>query len=212
MNDLETKLTSIRVKPLSDSERHSSWANISMRMADTPTISPFSFAHFARGFATVALTLIVIVFGGRVTDQAIPGDALYPLDRSFERTFLSVLPDNTQSRVLLSQAEERGNEIAMLIANESSNVEQSAETADDSAISAKMAPAPTADTMMMATFATESAKPEKPTYSEATEHAIEVARQEFAELETLFIEANNQEALNRLREIQAAFEAQTQSP
>ncbi len=207
MSNLEQKLSSIRIRPLLESERASAWAQISMKMANAPAVSPFSFAHFARGFATVALTLLMIVFGGRATDRAVPGDTLYTLDRSFERTFLSILPDGTHNRVLLSQAEERGDEIALLVAHEAPSIEQSSEiVADDSAMSAKMAPAPTADTMMMATFALDAPAPVTPTYSEETEKAINDARAYFADLEIVLIEKNDQEGLQKLWEVMATFE------
>ncbi len=189
------KLENIRIRPLSNEERSRAWNNIALQLPSTPVLSPFVFPIHK----VVSFTAIFIVLIGTVSasNNARPGQLLFPIDRAVER--IETTLDSTSQA---DHAQERLVEFDEIVGSN--------ETAQEAPATARMekTAAPTAD-MMMFSVATEDSAPAIELTPE-TEQAITTTR---AELEEILNKALMDDDTETVVEIMATideFEAKVQ--
>src|SRR3990167_872439 len=92
MNNIEDKLSRVKIKSLSEGEKGSLWhSTLVARIEEerTPKISSLNIFNFKmKQIVAGVLALVVILGGGGVvvaSNNAIPGDTLFPVDLAVEK-------------------------------------------------------------------------------------------------------------------------------
>ncbi len=119
------KFNNIKTKNLSSSEKSEAWQKISLNLPDQDT-SPFNSLLINKPMLKPILSVLVtlgVVFGGGIwtvqaSDQARPGDTLYPVDRAVENIRLALASDVKKDDLKIKFAEERVSEIRSLVAQD----------------------------------------------------------------------------------------------
>lgn len=116
------KFNNIKTKSLSDSEKSNAWQKISLNLPDQDA-SPFNSLLTNKTMLKPILSVLVIlgvVFGGGIwtvqaSDQARPGDILYPVDRAVENIRLAFTSSANKAELKVQFAEERASEVRSLV-------------------------------------------------------------------------------------------------
>ncbi len=125
ITELEHTLDSLPTPPLSASERERVWNGVERRLvARTAVVSPYQYFSFKKTtMIPIAIALMVLLgAGGTVaaSDNARPGDVLFPVDRAVEEMRLSLSTDVDRARLQLQFAEERLSEFEEIVREETS--------------------------------------------------------------------------------------------
>jgi hypothetical protein len=126
--DIESKLETVKIKPLSAEEKIVLWSNIEKGMIEPQKspffqkiVSPFASFHFQKSLAFSLITAVIFGTSGvafAYADSAKPGDVLFPLSVVKEKIIISLTPTKNQNEVRLKYAEKRieqGNEFLATI-------------------------------------------------------------------------------------------------
>ena len=116
------KFNNIKTKSLSGSEKSDAWQKISLNLPDQDT-SPFNSLLINKPMLKPIFSVLVIlgvVFGGGIwtvqaSDQARPGDTLYPVDRAVENVRLALSSGVKKDNLKIQFAEERVTEVRSLV-------------------------------------------------------------------------------------------------
>lgn len=125
-NTPETQLEKTKPTPLSESERERVIQGV-MRATARSVPSPYSFIH-TNYMIPLAIALIVLLgAGGTVaaSDDARPGDFLFPLDRGIEEVRLALASDSEKDTLRIRFAEERIKEFDAIVDREAGATELS---------------------------------------------------------------------------------------
>ncbi len=131
-----------RAPILTASERDALWGKIEENLTiKTPILSPFNFRlRNVKVLTSLVLTLLLVVVGGGTTyasATALPGDLLFPVERTFENArLLLTLSDNSKKELMAHYADERLMELRTIINEESMDVVSDTLSEETSASSA----------------------------------------------------------------------------
>lgn len=107
--DIESKLNTVKVKPMTESEKNTMWRKIELGM-NTKAVSFFGSVR-TRMRASIAFTLAVLIAGSSVAfayaDSAQPGDALFPLGVAREKVEIFLAPESKKNDLRVKFAEKR---------------------------------------------------------------------------------------------------------
>jgi hypothetical protein len=107
--DIESKLTMVKTKPITEAEKNTMWQKIEMGM-NTKTASLLGSVQ-TRVRASIAFTLAVLIAGSSVAfayaDSARPGDALFPLGVAREKVEIFLAPESKKNDLRVKFAEKR---------------------------------------------------------------------------------------------------------
>lgn len=120
--DIEKQLYSVEVQSMTEAEKNSVWFSIASKQKELPKNLLISFFSKKYMMATL-LALVVILGGGGVvvaSNDAIPGDVLYPVDQVVENIQIKLTGDEGKKNELkVKFAEERLSEFEEVITKNS---------------------------------------------------------------------------------------------
>jgi hypothetical protein len=119
--NIDKKLTEMRIKPLTKEEREQVWRYILTTMHQPVLASHFSFIDMVKKPFLWAGIVAFVLFGGSVatayaSDNAKPGDLLYSIDRAIEEIQLRLASSEQRTELKLKMVHERLDEIQKILA------------------------------------------------------------------------------------------------
>lgn len=125
-SDLEKKLEeTAKANPLTKTEKNILWAKIESSVNKINTFEPLIFLNLNPKFIFALLVILTVIGGSVVTvgasDDAGPGDILYPIDIAIERVQLALSKEENKDSLCLKFAQERLKEAQRALAFENGN-------------------------------------------------------------------------------------------
>lgn len=119
MNNLEEKLNKIKVRGITQDDKHSLWHNIMVRRVNEvrrgSRLLSFSVFRYSMNKLIVGVLALVLILGGgsmvAASNEAVPGDLLFPVDLAIEKLQLKFAGEDGKLELKLKFAEERVEEI-----------------------------------------------------------------------------------------------------
>jgi hypothetical protein len=127
-NNLEKKLRAVRPKPLTMKEKNLLWSNIEKEIeaskiktsSSARDILGWNLTRFKKKFILVPALIVALLGGGTITafasDQAKPGDALFPVDLAIEKLQIIIAPKTKEAELRIKFAKERFEEAKIILA------------------------------------------------------------------------------------------------